>query len=116
MSDLIIDVKDGPSAAVKIISLVGEMDEGNINLLQNKLEPFLNDSNIETILFDLSKMEFINSKGIGYFVSIHTHLAKDNRIMILTGASEPVMDVISLVGLTMIIKYFDTLEEALNNL
>ncbi len=116
MSELTIDLKDGPKEGSKIIALTGEMDEASLDPLKAQLDPLLADMNIKTILFDLSDLEFINSKGIGYLVSIHTHLSKDNRVMILAGANETVMDVISLVGLTTIIKYFNTVDEALSNL
>lgn len=112
MSDLTLAISDGPNAAVKVISLTGEMDESNLEAVKAQLDPLLADLNIKTLLFDLRQLEFINSKGIGYLVSVHTHLSKDQRVMLMAGASEAVMDVISLVGLTTIIKYFATLEEA----
>ncbi len=115
-SELSVSVTDSSNPSVKIVALAGEMDETNIDTLRKELEPFLNDLGITHLVFDLSKLEFINSKGIGYLVSVHTHLSKDKRVMILASAQEAVMDVISLVGLTTIIKYFQTLDEALQNL
>jgi len=112
MSELTITVTDGPNVSVKLISLVGEMDETSIDLLKTQLDSVLSDQNIKTFLFDFRQLEFINSKGIGYLVSVHTHLAKDQRVMVIAEANEAVMDVISLVGLTTIIKYFNTVEEA----
>lgn len=116
MSELIINITDTVKADIKVIAIIGEMDEVSLETLQNKIQPTLDNLDIKTIIFDLSQLEFINSKGIGYFVSVHTHLAKTQRKMILAAADEAVMDVISLVGLTTIIKYFGTVEEALNNL
>lgn len=115
-SELSVSVTDSSNPSIKIVALAGEMDETNIDTIRKKLEPFLNDLSLTHLVFDLSKLEFINSKGIGYLVSVHTHLSKDKRVMVLTGANEAVMDVISLVGLTTIIKYFDTLDEALAGL
>lgn len=106
-------MSDGPTAAVKVVSLTGEMDESNLDSLRQQMDSFMNDLNIKTLLFDLRALDFINSKGIGYLVSVHTHLSKDQRTLVLAGANEAVMDVISLVGLTAIIKYFNTIEEAL---
>lgn len=111
-SELSVNIADGPNPAAKVVTLVGEMDESNIESIREQLDPLLNDLNITHLIFDLTQLEFINSKGIGYLVSVHTHLSKDKREMILAGAVEAVMDVISLVGLTTIIKYFNTVEEA----
>lgn len=114
MSDFAVEITDGNSASVKVAHLTGELDEVTVEELKGHIDPHLNDSNVLQIIFDLTKLEFINSKGIGYLVSVHTHLAKDGRTMIMAGATEPVMDVLSLVGLTNIIPYHATLEEALN--
>ena len=115
-SELSVGISDGPNTASKVVALVGEMDETSIETIKPQLDPLLDDANVKSVVFDLRQLEFINSKGIGYLVSVHTHLSKDQRELILTGASETVMDVISLVGLTTIIKYFNTLDEALGSL
>ena len=114
MSDLQVTISDGPKQGIKIISLTGEMDESRIEPLRQQVETLYNDASIKILLFDLGKLEFINSKGIGYLVSVHTHLSKYQKILVLAAANEAVMDVISLVGLTTIIKYFSSVEEALN--
>jgi len=116
MSDLKISITDVPNKTIKVISLIGEMDEINLEPFKQQISSISDDPNVKILLFDLSKLEFINSKGIGYFVSVHTHISKFQKFLVLTAANEAVMDVISLVGLTTIIKYFDTVEEALVNL
>jgi stage II sporulation protein AA (anti-sigma F factor antagonist) len=116
MSDLKISVSDTSNKAIKIIALIGEMDEISLEPLKQQISNISDDPNVKILLFDLSKLEFINSKGIGYFVSIHTHISKFQKFLVLAAANEAVMDVISLVGLTTIIKYFDTVEEALEKL
>lgn len=116
MSELQVAIADGPKEGTKKVSLTGEMDEVSIDTLKTQIDPILNDLNIKSVVFDLTNLEFINSKGIGYLVSIHTHLSKDQRSLILAAANEAVMDVISLVGLTTIIKYFNTVDEATTSL
>ncbi len=112
MAELAVTISDGPNVAAKVVSLVGEMDESSLETIKPQIDTLLADVNIKFVILDLRQLEFINSKGIGYLVSVHTHLSKDQRELILAGASEAVMDVISLVGLTSIVKYFVTMEEA----
>jgi len=111
-SDFSVVITDGLSAQTKVASLQGELDEVSIEKLRTYIDPLLDDTNITKLIFDFADLEFINSKGIGYLVSVHSHLAKDGRGLIIAGAVEPVMDVISLVGLTTIIPYFNTLADA----
>ena len=111
-SEFSVQITDG-SAGVKIVALAGEMDESNLEGLRAKLDPVLNDASVQTVIFHLKDLNFINSKGIGYIVSVHTHLAKDKRKLILAEAQEAGMDVMSLVGLTTIIQYTPTLQEVI---
>ena len=111
--ELSVSIQDGPSPLVKVVSFSGEMDETNIEQARKDLAPLLNDSSVKTLVFDLKNLKFINSKGIGYLVSVHTHLAKDKRKLVLTQAQEAVMDVVNLIGLTSIIPYHETLEGAM---
>lgn len=113
-SDFSVEISDGNDEHTKVMHLNGELDEVSVEELRGHVDPLLDDSNVLQLIFDFTKLEFINSKGIGYLVSVHTHLAKDGRTMVVAGATEPVMDVISLVGLTNIIPYHATLDEALN--
>jgi anti-anti-sigma factor len=109
------DIAESSTETTKILVFHGELDESYLEDLKKQLDPILDDANIKSLIFDLHDLEFINSKGIGFIVSIHTHLAKDKRTLILIDAQEAVMDVVSLVGLTSIIPYYSSLEEALNN-
>ncbi len=108
-----LEIKDGKEAETKVVRFKGELDEIGIEPLKAQLDPLLENTSIKKVIFDLVDLEFINSKGIGYLVSVHTHLTKMGSRLILARASERVMDVISLVGLTSIIPYFSVMEEAL---
>ncbi len=96
-----------------MVHLKGELDEVSVNPLKEAVDKELGNEAVKKLIFDLTDLNFINSKGIGYLVSVHTHLTKDGRSMAMAAAKQPVMDVVSLVGLTTIIPYFETLEEAL---
>lgn len=112
--DFSVEIEDSSKENAKVVHLNGELDELSIESLKEDIDPLLSNRSLTELILDLSNLEFINSKGIGYIVSIHTHLAKDGRVMKLASANEAVMDVISLVGLTTIIPYFTTLDEAKN--
>jgi len=113
MSNIAVKIMDGPSPAIKVVALEGEMDEPSLQDIRLNLDPVLNDMNAKALIFDLKDLAYINSKGIGYLVAVHTHLSKGQRKLILCSAQETVMDVMSLVGLTSIIPHHEKLEEAL---
>ena len=113
MSDLVIAIINGPQASTKVVSLTGEMDEPSLQQIHLNIDPVLDDLSVTRVIFNLADLQYINSKGIGYLVAVHSHLAKNQRKLVLVAANEPVMDVMSLVGLTSIIPHFENLEEAL---
>ena len=114
-SDFSVEVAEGKASNIKVLHIKGELDEVSIEELKKHVDPILTETGVTHMIFDFTNLEFINSKGIGYLVSVHTHLTKDGRNMAIAAASEPVMDVLSLVGLNNIIPYHATLEEALSN-
>lgn len=109
-------ISDGPTPATKVVTLTGELDESVVETMKAQMDPILNDANVTAVILHAKDLSFINSKGIGYIVSIHTHLAKDQRKLFFVEAQQAVMDVVSLVGLTTIIPYFATLDEAYQGL
>ena len=111
-AEITLNIKDSTKPEVKIVDFQGELDESNLESSKQILEPLLKDNAIKGIVLNFHSLEFINSKGIGFLVSVHTHLTKDGRKLAIVDASEPVMDVISLVGLTSIIGYYNTVDEA----
>ena len=114
MSEIIIKIYDARTPSTKVIGLEGEMDEPSLQDIKLNIDPILNDLAVTRVIFDLKDLSYINSKGIGYLVAVHTHLSKNKRKLILCSAQEPVIDVMSLVGLTSIIPHHETLEEALS--
>ncbi|MBU0577273.1 STAS domain-containing protein [Patescibacteria group bacterium] len=115
-SDFSVDISDSSDPSVRLANLHGELDESKLEDLRKALDPVWDDTKVEALIFDMHDLEFINSKGIGFVVSAYTHFAKNKRKFILVDAQEAVMDVVSLVGLTSIIPYYDTLDEAISNL
>ena len=113
---LSLKTKDTANKTAKVIAVAGELDESNLEHLEDELRPILDDKRILNVILDFSKLEFINSRGIGFLVSVHTHLARDSRKLIVANARMPVMDVIALVGLTSIIPHFPTVDKALKSL
>ncbi len=97
-----------------VFALKGELDETRLEEIQAQLAPLLADKSAQALILDCSQMSYLNSRVIGYIVSLHTHLSREGRRLILAHAQEAVMDVFQLVGLATIIPYFATVEEAVS--
>lgn len=113
MPEISVTLYDGAPQGVRVVGLVGEMDEPSLQEIRTSLDPVLNDLSVKFLILDLKDLAYINSKGIGYLVALHTHLSKGGRKLLLCAAQEAVMDVMNLVGLTSIIPHHEKMEEAM---
>ena len=95
-----------------LITAAGEIDESNLAKLSSQLDP-LAGAEEAFILLDLAQVTFINSKVIGYLAGAHTALSENNRHLIFISPSEPVAEILELVGLPQIVPTFQGKEAAL---
>jgi len=116
MTDINVTITETANAEARAVALSGELDEVSVDTVKAQLDTVINDTGVKYLILDFTDLSFINSKGIGFLVWIHTHLAKEQRQLMLVAANEAVMDVISLVGLPTIVPYHKDVEEALANL
>ena len=115
-TSLEIKAQESGKPGYTVVALEGEIDESSLPRLKEFMEPLADSSGLKGLVMDLENLEFINSKGIGYLVSLHAHLTHQGRSFALANAREAVMDVMGLVGLTQIIPYYATPKEALQKL
>jgi stage II sporulation protein AA (anti-sigma F factor antagonist) len=96
----------------EIVEFKGEMDKSNIAQIRSGLDSYLRNYKKDFLIFDLSALEFINSEGVGYLVSVYYTLLKQAKRLTIAGAQPQVVDVFDLVGLTKLIPCYKTSPEA----
>lgn len=110
-----INIADAPGhSEIKIFRLNGEIDESNLEALEKTLNPLAQQAAVKTIILNLKELTYVNSKVIGYLASFYTKLSENNQKLIFSEANSNIMDILSLVGLTNIVQYFETEDEAIN--
>lgn len=82
----------------------GEMDVYNISKIsgqiQNKFSKLKNDK----VVFDMSKLNYIDSSGIGVLVKLYKFLKDKNKKMIIYRPTENVLKLINMTKLDKIIE------------
>ncbi len=96
-----------------VVKLTGQIDESNLEELSNPLDTIKKEYNI--IILNIKDLYYINSKVIGYFAALYSDLNKSNKKLVFAEGNPQIMDIISLVGLTNIIEYYETESEAINS-
>lgn len=94
----------------QIISFDGEFDKAGHSEIGADLDKAVKEFEGTNLIFDFTRLKFINSEGIGYLMEIHTHLLKMDKKLVIVGLNAHVKDVFETIGISEIIPVFETLE------
>ena len=97
-----------------VVKFNGEFDKAGYDEVKEELGKIVNDFNGTTLLFDLGELKFINSEGIGYFMSVHTHLVTAGKKLVLVGPNAHVADVFNAIGIMEIMPVLNSMNDYLN--
>jgi len=67
------------------------------------------------LLINVHDLEYIDSSGIGTFISIAKQIRKNDGDIVLSGASSNLMSILKVVNLPEFIRVFNTEGEAINH-
>lgn len=100
----------------KIAHISGQLDESNIDEkiqeIYKVVEANPKDLNL---IFDLENLEYMNSKSIGYITDLYGKITDSGGQVVIAKARPNILDILTVVGLTQLIKSFASLDEAKNS-
>lgn len=85
-------------ATYSLLSLHGELDAATVEQIRPALQAQLPESCAQ-IIIDLEKVSFIDSHGVGLFVSLLKRVHRRNGRLVLAGAAGQPAAVLKMVGL-----------------
>jgi len=97
----------------QIIKFDGEFDKAGYTDVREQLNVSVKSFAGSKLVFDFSKLKFINSEGIGYLMEVHAHLVKQDKQLVIVGANDHVKDVFETIGLSEIITLYSSLDDFL---
>ncbi|MFV0519037.1 MAG: anti-sigma factor antagonist [Lachnospirales bacterium] len=99
-----------------VVHIAKEVDHHNASIIREEVEYVFKKNNLKNIIFDFSKVNFIDSSGIGMCIGRYK-LAKsiggDFAACSLTSETCRIFD---MAGLSKLIKIYDDVNSALENL
>lgn len=104
--------QDNPDKTVKVLTFVGHLDESNVDDQSASIYKIIDDTQNLTLVLDFGKLEYMNSKAIGYMTSWHEKISAKNGKIIIIKAPKNILDILQTVGITDFIKAFDSFEDA----
>lgn len=109
-----ITTRPAPSnQSVKIVDIIGELDESNLNAIETALDALVDDESNKVILLNVNGLKFMSSKIIGYMAAVYNKMNSGGRQMALAGCNSAIQDILSIVGLDQMIPSYPSVDEAL---
>jgi len=99
---------------VAVLMISGSlMNEREINEVHEKVKSLL-ESGIKKVVMDLSKIEWLSSRGLGMLISCHASLQNAGGILKIAGANDRVHNLLIITKLITVFETFETVEAAIS--
>lgn len=106
-------VIDNPDKKILEVQISGQLDESCVDKIAQQFYEVIDNTVDGTgFLVDLKNLDFINSKGIGYFLDFFRKISEKKGRMVLASPSENVLDILEVVGVTKVLEVYFTVDEA----
>ncbi len=98
---------------VLIIGITGELDHHSAEDIKEKIDSQLIKSSTGNVVFDFTKMDFMDSSGIGVILGRYKQIQKLNGKMALAGANDQIMKILEMSGLLKLVPVYDKVDSAI---
>ncbi len=99
-----------------VVKFEGEFDKAGHNEIHDELSKCVKDFSGKYLIFDFSRLKFINSEGIGYLMEVHTHLSQRDRKLVIVGLNSHVSDVFKTIGIAEVVTIHPSLDDFLKEI
>ncbi|MBV4418300.1 anti-sigma F factor antagonist [Clostridium tyrobutyricum] len=99
-----------------IVHMTGELDHHSAEEVRNKIDDRLERDNIKKLIMDFSHVSFMDSSGIGVVIGRYKKLGLKNGTVCIAKVIDSVNRVFQLSGMFKIIKVYDSVEQAIDNI
>jgi stage II sporulation protein AA (anti-sigma F factor antagonist) len=106
-SNLFIKQEDQKKNDCLLVVFDGDLDKLGLDSVRTEIDDLVEKLERKYLVFDFSKLNFINSESIGYLSTIYYRLVKMEKVFVVIGASAHVLDVLNVIGITTFIKVYN---------
>lgn len=99
-----------------IVSISGEIDHHTSKGIREKVDKEINNSPINNLLFNFSKVSFMDSSGVGVIIGRYKVIQELGGKIGIIGLSPHIRRVFEISGLFKIIPFYANIQEALDNM
>lgn len=107
-----MQIKLSKRGTTLIIGVYGELDHHSAEYVRQKVDSEIMRSSTKNIIFDFTKLSFMDSSGIGVIMGRFKNIQKLNGKSVIVNANEQIKRLLEMSGILRIIPMYNTLDEA----
>ena len=108
-------LSDREQSGVVILEPKGKIMGGpDASLLHDKLHEYI-DQGSRNVVIDLSKVDWMNSTGLGILISGYTTLRNHDGVLKLANVTDKIQSLLTITKLVSIFEAFDSVDEAVES-
>jgi len=100
---------------IVVVKLAGSLDSANLPDVEKMLNTLVMEGWTRIVL-NAEKVDYISSLGVGVFLSFQSKLENCAGMMVLAAPSEPIRQILNVLGLTSVVPVVDTVDEGIKYL
>ncbi len=111
-----MDVKLLKKGTTLVIRIMEDMDHHSAQYLRQKIDSEIIKATVKNIIFDFSKVNFMDSSGIGIVVGRYKNIQKLNGKAAIVNANQKIMQIFEMSGVLKIIPAYSDLDDAISSM
>ena len=96
-----------------IVTVTGDIDQHNAAQIREQVDLRISHENVKKLIFDFSKLDFMDSSGIGIIIGRYKLMTAVNGSVSIIVTKPTVRKLLELSGIKRIVKICDSLSDAL---
>lgn len=98
---------------VLIVNIIGDLDHHQATQAREEIDKTIEVFKSRHLILDFSKVEFMDSSGIGVVMGRYNKVKEKNGEILITNCSKYIKLILEMAGIFTIIRYCNNLDEAL---
>ena len=111
-----LQVKFSSRGSTLIVAIYGEMDHHSAEYIREKVDGEMLKSTTKNVVFDFSRVTFMDSSGIGVIMGRYKNIQKLNGKAVIANVNSQVKRIFEMSGLLRIMPVYDNIDTAVSSM
>lgn len=109
-----MDVEYKTVRNILVVRVKGELDMLIADKMRQEIDRRLEDNNIKNLIFNLEKVTFIDSSGLGVIIGRYKKVSAAGGRMFIVGAKNPVEKILHFSGINRLVPMYSNEQDIIN--